>query len=88
MIYLSSEQWINRLRTVVIRAAVENPENLIAPIRREVASMDRLLSPNFALCHEVVRASLASERMATTLLIVSGLIALVLVAVGIYGLMS
>jgi ABC-type antimicrobial peptide transport system permease subunit len=83
-----SEQWINRRRTVVVRTSVENPESLIAPIRREISSMDRLLSADFALCPAVVHASLASERMATTLLVVFGLIALVLAAVGIYGLMS
>jgi len=87
-IYLSSEQWINRRRTVVVRTTIENPESLIASIRREIASMDPLLSVEFALYPSVVRGSLAGERLETTLLVVFGSVALLLAAVGIYGLMS
>jgi putative ABC transport system permease protein len=87
-IYLSSEQWITRHRTAVIHATIDNPEKLIAPIRKEIASMDRLLNAEFAVYPSIVRGSLARERLATTLLVIFGLIALVLAAVGIYGLMA
>jgi putative ABC transport system permease protein len=87
-IYLSSEQWITRHRTAVIRATIDNPEKLIAPIRKEIALMDRLLNAEFAMYPSIVRGSLARERLAATLLVIFGLIALVLAAVGIYGLMS
>jgi putative ABC transport system permease protein len=87
-IYLSNEQWIARRQTVVVRTTIENPESLVGPIRKEIASMDRLLNAEFVMFPEVVSASFAKERLATTLLVLFGLAALALAAVGIYGLMS
>lgn len=87
-IYLSSEQWIWRNRAVVVQTALQNPGSLVEPIRREIETMDRRLTAEFALYQTTVRASLAGERLATTLLVIFGLTALALAAVGIYGLMS
>jgi predicted permease len=87
-IYLSSEQWTNRRRTVLVRTTLENPENLVAAIRGEIDAMDPLLSAEFALYPPIVRASIAGERLAATLLVIFGVVALALAAVGIYGLMS
>jgi putative ABC transport system permease protein len=50
--------------------------------------MDRLLTADFSLYRPVIEASVAGERLAATLLTVFGLMALILAAVGIYGLMS
>jgi putative ABC transport system permease protein len=87
-IYMSSEQYITRHRTVVVRTTLENPASLVEPIRNEIESMDRFLNAEFALYPAVVQASLARERLATTLLVIFGLAALTLAAVGIYSLMS
>ena len=87
-IYLTTDQWTNRRQTLVVRTAVDDPATLIPAIRREIESMDRLLTADFALYPPVIEASVASERLAATLLVVFGLMALALAAVGIYGLMS
>lgn len=87
-IYVSTEQWINRRRTVVVRTSIDDPEMLIPAIRREIESMDPSLTAQFALYTPIVQASIARERLGMTLLVIFGLVALLLAAVGIYGLMS
>jgi hypothetical protein len=87
-IYLSSEQWIHRRRGIVVRAAVDNPASLVAAIRREIESMDRQLTAEVGVYPDTLRASLARERLGMTLLVIFGIMAAALAAVGIYGVMS
>jgi putative ABC transport system permease protein len=87
-IYLSRDQWTNRRQTLVIRAAVADAEGLTASVRHEIEAMEPLQTADFSRYPTIVRASLAGERLAATLLVVLGVMALVLAAVGIYGLMS
>ena len=74
--------------TVVIRAAFDDPQSLIPAIRREISAMDPRLPVTFDLYPEVVRASIARERLAMMLLIVFGAVALLLAAAGVYGVIS
>ncbi len=65
------------------------PEAIIQPVRRELAALDPALP--FLEVHtlaEEVDASAASERLTATLASLFGLLAAVLAAVGIYGLLS
>ena len=65
------------------------PEGIIQPVRRELAALDPALP--FLEVHtlsEEVDASAASERLTATLASLFGLLAGVLAAVGIYGLLS
>jgi len=65
------------------------PETIIQPVRRELAALDPALP--FIEIHtlaEEVDASAASERLTATLASLFGLLAAVLVALGIYGLLS
>ena len=65
------------------------PESIIQPVRRELAALDPALP--FIEIHtlaEEVDASAASERLTATLATLFGLLASVLAAVGIYGLLS
>jgi putative ABC transport system permease protein len=87
-LYLANEQWINRRRTVLVRTGLDDPESLVPSIRTELESMDPTLNPEFSAYRPIVEASIARERLGATLLTVFGLIALVLAAVGIYGLMA
>jgi predicted permease len=87
-IYLSVEQWTNRRQTLVVRTSLSNPVSLVPAIRREIESMDRLLTADFASYDAVVDASLGNQQFATLLLVTFGLTALALAAVGVYGLMS
>ena len=87
-IYVSTELWINRRRTVVVRTSMDNPETLVPAIRREIESMEPSLTAQFTLYVPIVHASIARERLGMTLLVIFGLVALLLAAVGVYGLMS
>ena len=87
-VYVSSEQWIHRRRGIVVRAAVDDPVSLVAAIRREIESMDCQLTTDVALSTDTLRASLSRERLGMTLLVVFGIMAAALAAVGIYGVMS
>ena len=65
------------------------PETIIQPVRRELAALDPALP--FLEIHtlaEEVDASAASERLTATLASLFGLLAAMLAAVGIYGLLS
>ena len=65
------------------------PETIIQPVRRELAALDPALP--FIEIHtlaEEVDASAASERLTATLASLFGLLAAVLAALGIYGLLS
>ncbi len=87
-VFISTEQWINRRRHLVVRAGIDDAESLVPAIRREIEAMDASLTARFELYPSIVRASIARERLGMTLLVTFGLVALLLAAVGIYGLMS
>jgi putative ABC transport system permease protein len=87
-IYVSTQQWINRRRHLVVRAASDDLESLIPVIRREIEALDRSLTAQFELYPSIVRTSLARERLGMMLIVTFGLTALLLAAVGVYGLMS
>jgi putative ABC transport system permease protein len=74
--------------TLVVHTAGD-PRTLAAPIRRVVQDLDRDLPVDQALTmDEVVAASLASNRFNTVLLGLFAGLALVLAAVGVYGVVS
>lgn len=87
-IYVSSEQFIFRRRTVAVRATGENPENLVSSVRRELAAMDPLIGVRFVVYDSIVHDSIARQRLGMSLLVAFGLAALLLAAVGVYGLLS
>jgi putative ABC transport system permease protein len=87
-IYLSTEQWTNRRQTIVVRTTSADPAALIPAIRTEIESMDRLLTADFSVYTPIIAASMASQRLAATLLVLFGIVALALATVGVYGLMS
>ena len=87
-IYLSSEQWIWRRRSIVVRTASQDPAALIAPVRTTIAAMDPNVGAQFETYGEIMDRATARERMGTTLLSLFGITALTLAAVGVYGLMS
>jgi putative ABC transport system permease protein len=86
-IYLSSEQWIWRRRSIAVRVT-GGPETLVAPIRSTITSMDAKVGAQFETYDSIMNRATARERLGMTLLIVFGAIAVVLAAVGVYGLMS
>lgn len=66
-----------------------NPLNIAAQVRQEVQALDQNLAvTNLQPLSEVVAASLFAARMGAVLLAIFGLLALVLAAIGLYGVMS
>jgi predicted permease len=73
---------------LIVRTRMQ-PESIIQPVRRELAALDPALP--FLEIHtlaEEVDASAASERLTATLASLFGLLAAVLAALGIYGLLA
>ena len=87
-LYLSHEQATFRRMTVVVRTALDAPQNLIPAVRREISAMDPVWPVEVHLYPEVVRASIVRERLGMMLLVVFGAAALLLAAVGVYGVIS
>ena len=87
-LYMSQDQFTTRFRVVVVKTGLENPTSLIPTIRREVAAMAPTLPVEFGIYKDTINASIARERLAMALLAVFGGIALILAAVGIYGVMA
>lgn len=88
MAYLPLEQNYSPFMTLHVRAA-GRPDAMKATIEREIRSLDRDIAlVNVWTGPELLNISLWGPRMAATLLSIFGLVALVLAAVGIYGVMS
>lgn len=86
--YVSSDQFIDRRRALVVRTSLDRPETLVPAIRAELKALDPQLGAQFDAYPALVQASLARERMAMTLLSIFAGITLLLANVGVYGLMT
>jgi putative ABC transport system permease protein len=87
-VYFSNEQFTLRRDNLVVRASAANPAALIPAIRQEIASIHKSIPAEFLLYSQIFRSSLARQRLGMSLLTAFGIVALILAAVGIYGLMS
>lgn len=87
-IFLSNDQYTLRPYTVFVRSTGPQPEKLVPAIRAEIKEMDKALGATFTTYPTYLTRTLARQRMGTTLLVTFSAIALLLAAVGIYGLMS
>ena len=83
------ERAVDLAASLACRAnGVEDPAALIAPIRTTIAAMDPNVGAQFETYGAIIDRATARERMGTTLLSLFGVTALMLAAVGVYGLMS
>jgi predicted permease len=87
-VYMSSDQMITRQRVLAVKTAMANPASLIPIIRREVAAVAPTLPVEFGVYTDTINASIARQRLGMALLAIFGAIALMLAAVGIYGVMA
>jgi len=87
-VYISTDQMTTRQRVLVVKTALDNPASLIPTIRREVAAIAPTTPVEFGVYTDTINASIARQRLGTTLFAVFGAIALILAAVGIYGVMA
>jgi predicted permease len=87
-VYMSSDQMTTRQRVLAVRTGVDDPSSLIPTIRREVAAIAPTLPVEFGVYGDTINASIARQRLGMALLTVFAAIALILAAVGIYGVMA
>ncbi len=87
ILYVAFEQAPARRMTLIVDTDGD-PRTLIPAIREQISSMDRMLPVEFQLYTNLVAASLSRERLGMMLLVVFGAVALLLAAVGIYGVMA
>jgi predicted permease len=88
--YLKYDQYFSRgLPTVVFARTRGNPMDLVSSLRREVLQIDPNVAAFSAMpLRESLSAEVTAQRMAAALLSALGLMALVLAAVGLYGVIS
>jgi putative ABC transport system permease protein len=87
-VYMSSDQMTTRLRVLAVKTGLEDPAGLIPTIRGEVAAIAPTLPVEFGVYADTIKASIARQRLAMALLAAFGAMALILAAVGIYGVMA
>jgi FtsX-like permease family len=87
-LYWSQEQVPNSFMTLMVRASGP-PESLIPAVRSVVAALDPELPPGrFRSLEEIVEGSLERQRFLLRLLAAFAVVAMLLAAVGVYGVMS
>ncbi len=85
--YYLGPQIPNNSVTMTIQAAAD-PANLTAAVRREVAALDPNLPVVFRTMDSVLEASLARQRFSIQLMGVFAALAVLLAAIGIYGVLA
>jgi putative ABC transport system permease protein len=87
-IYLPLQQWPVRSMSVALRTSVA-PETLTSAVRAEVAAVDpNLPVSNIRTMDQILARSISQPRFYMTLLAIFAAVALVLAAVGIFGVLS
>jgi len=86
--YISDRQFIPRRRTVVIHTKAPDPMTLQPAIRADVAAIDSQIAVNVLRFDELTGNALQRQELGMTLMLVFGASALVLAAVGIYGVIA
>ncbi|HUJ27390.1 MAG TPA: FtsX-like permease family protein, partial [Myxococcales bacterium] len=89
LIVIPSGEWPVQFMRLAVRAAGSNPLDLAAPLRTEVMAVDRDQPfNNPRTLQAVVSDSVGQRKFQMTLLTIFGAVALVLAALGIYGVMA
>jgi predicted permease len=86
--YVPLTQFPLRRATAVVSASRGDPRLLERAIRTEVRKLNPAMALDFELASDVVGATLRRQELGMTLMLIFGGIAIVLAAVGIYGVVS
>jgi predicted permease len=87
--YLAHDQMGELVRLhVLVASTAADPRALIPAIRAEVQRMDPQLAFTVEAVQEMIAATLTRQKLGTTLMLLFGAIALLLAAIGIYGMIA
>jgi putative ABC transport system permease protein len=88
--YIAEEQspFLFLQQPVVVAARAGDPAALISSIQSELARFDPQIVLKFETAPEIVAATLTNQRLGMTLMVIFGTLALVLAAIGIYGIIA
>jgi len=75
-------------QTVVITSRSGDPRALESGLRSTLRAFDPLMMVSFSTAPEIVAATLSGQRLGMTLMLIFGALALVLAAIGIYGVIA
>jgi predicted permease len=88
-IYLPYQQDVRDLNLGVVLRVEKDPSGMIAAVRREIHALDGEVEVWAAsMLTDYMEAAFVAHRMAATMLVLLGVVALVLSAMGIYGVMA
>ncbi|HUE76610.1 MAG TPA: ABC transporter permease [Longimicrobiales bacterium] len=87
--YIAHAQYPARSTTIVVRTASDDPASLAQPVRDVVRGMDANIAlRNVSTLQELVSGSVALERFLTLCIAAFAVLALLLAAIGVYGVIS
>jgi putative ABC transport system permease protein len=75
-------------QAVVVAARAGDPQALVSPIRAELNRFDPQLMVSFTTAPQIVAETLGRQKLGMTLMLIFGATALVLAAIGIYGVIA
>jgi putative ABC transport system permease protein len=87
-IYVVDAQRLMNRQTVVVATSLADPSGLVPPIRAEVKRMDPQLAVEFESVPTLVASTISRQELGMDLMMLFGVVALVLAAVGIYGVLA
>jgi putative ABC transport system permease protein len=86
--YVSLTQVPIRRMTVIVATSLGDPTPLTAAIRETVRAMDPQIAVQFELVEDVVASTISRQQLGMTLMLIFGGVAVVLAAIGIYGVVA
>src|SRR5207245_5002954 len=86
--YVTQAQGPFLQQAVVVETRLSDPQALVPAIRAELTRLDPQLAVDFEPASAIVAATLTRQQLGMTLMLLFGLIALALAAVGIYGVIA
>ena len=86
--YTSLTQAPIRRMTVIVATSLEDPAPLMNAIRETVRKTDPQIAVEFELARDVVAATISRQQLGMTLMLIFGAVAVVLAAIGIYGVVA
>jgi predicted permease len=88
MFYMTQAQALYLRQTVVVRTSLADPTSIAPSVRAVMKDLDPLIPVEFHSLTQIVSASLGRQRLGMLLMILFAVAALVLAAVGIYGVIA